>query len=386
MLGVGSSRALRALLLATAAGAVPALAALYQSENWAVVGTVAGRTGYDSNLTLSNDGPDDTLFQVNPYLTLVRRNSSTDFRINGGITSTEFLNGREEQQNDLTVSTSIAYPYVPGTNELPVYRGEASWSSATEPNTFLGRRIDRENTSVSADGYLSLTGKFGLRGSVDFDTTDYKELTLNQNRRARAFAGLAYELRPRVETSFNLGYGDGESKPNNRVFEPVESREVYAFARIRGEITAKLSGSMYGGFGEVSYKGSYVNSYSLPIAGADLTWGFDPRRTGVIALYSGAEYTPDGQSVNITRGTISYTHVIVSSWQYVVRVGYQHSTFRREFRQREDDTYSGGAEFAYKPSDRFRIAVATSYTKQESSIAFNTYDRTAVTLETSWRF
>jgi hypothetical protein len=377
----------RFALLGLLCSATGAQGSLWESPGWAVTGTLGGAMGYDSNLTTSHDGPGDLFVVAKPYLTFLRRNSSTDFRINGGVTQTEFVNHRQPTQTDLTFDTVYAYPNSVD-NLIPIYRAEASWLRSSQPNQYLGERVRFEQTTVEAEGYLPLTGKLGVRGIADFDTTNYDNDRFNQNSRGGAFIGLTYQRVPHNELSLNFDAAYGHSKPNDpaRFASDVHSAEYDVTTRLRGEITAKISGNVYGGFGLVDYRGGYVKRNSLPVGGADLTWGFDPRRTLVLAAYSGAQYTPDGQAVTITRAFLSFTHVIINRWQYSVRAGPTHSVLSRDVRQRTDDAWDAGTEFAYRPSDRFRVSLSFNYTKQNSDIGAYEFTRDLTSAGASYHF
>ena len=271
---------------------------------------------------------------------------------------------------------------------IPIYTAEASWLRSSQPNQYLGERVRYEDTTVKAEGYLPLTGKLGLRGSANLDTTNYDATSLNQNSRGEGYVGLTYQRIPQTELSLNFGAAYGRSKPNDsaRTASDVHSAEYYLTTRLRGEITAKISGSIYGGFGLVDYRGGYVNRNSLPVGGADITWGFDPRRTLVLAAYSGAQYAPDGQAVTISRAFVSFTHVIINRWQYNVHTGPTHWVYSRFTRQRTDTAWDAGMEFAYKPSDRFSVSLDFDYTKQNSDINVFEFTRDVTSFGASYHF
>ena len=378
---------LRFILLCLLCSATVARGSLWESPGWAVTGTLGGALGYDSNLTTSRNGPDDFFVEAKPVLTLVRRNSSTDFRVNGGVTQTEFVNHRQPAQTDLKFDTIFAYPNA-ADNLIPIYSAEASWLRSSEPNQYLGQRVLVEQTSLEAEGYVPLTGKLGLRGTADFNTANFQESGLNNNSRGEAFVGLTYQRLAQTEISFNLGAAFGHSKPNDstRVASDIHSSEYYVTTRLRGAITAKISGSVYGGFGVVDYTGGYVKRNSLPVGGADLTWTIDPRRTLVLAGNSGAQYSPDGQAVTTTRALLSFTQVILSQWQYSVSAGQAYSVFKRTQPRRSDEAWDAGTEFAYVPSDRFKVSLSFSYTKQTSNNAIAGFERDVTSVGTSYRF
>jgi len=347
---------------------------------------MSGSVGYDSNLTLVHGGPSAFLIVANPYLTLTRRNSDTDFEISGGVTETEFADSNLPLETDLSLSTVYSYPS--GNNVIPIYKMSGSWQRSSQPNEFLGERILNDQFSVSGEGYVTITGKLGIRGDGQFQYLTFDSETLNDSYSAQAYVGLAYERTPGTELSLNFGTALGRSIPNDpaRFQSNVRSTEFYVTARIEGQITDKISGSAYGGFGEVSYTGGYSNRSNLPVAGADLTWGIDPRRTLVLAAYSGADYAPDGQAVETTRAFLSFTHVIVSRWQYILRAGPTYTRFSRQVWQRSDNVWDLGAEFAYQPSDRFRIYVSFSYTDHNSTTSAYQFQHEVASLGSTYRF
>jgi hypothetical protein len=280
------------------------------------------------------------------------------------------------------------YAFPAAEKTVPLYKSEFVWQRTSEPDLYLGHRILHARAAFSGEGYVPVSGKLGVRGEADVYTDNFEEPTLNHNRRWRTFGGLAYEKRPGLQASLNVGFGEGRSRPNRGDISggSVRSTETYFTSRIRGELTAKITGSAYAGFGRVKYRGGYSNRYNLPVAGADLTWGIDPRRTVVLAAYSGADYAPDGQSVNTTRAFLSFTHVVIGHWQYIIRGGPTHVVFRREVRQSTDNAWEGGVEFSYTPSERFRVATAVSLGHHDSDARERRYDRTLFSLESSYRF
>lgn len=366
--------------------ATTALPSLWENPDWAVVGTMSASAGYDSNLTLVRDGPSAYLFVANPYLTLTRRNSDTDFEVSGGVTETEFAGSSLPLETDIAVNALYAYPT--GTNVIPVYKLYASWVRSSQPNEFLGERILNDLLTVTGEGYLTLTGKLGIRANGEFQATTFDSESLNDSDRGQVFVGLAYEKGPQTQISINFGSAIGRSIPNDpaRGVSNVRSTEYYVTARIEGQITDKISGSAYGGFGEVTYSGGYSNRNSLPVAGADLTWGIDPRRTVVLAAYSGADYAPDGQAIETTRAFLSFTHVIIDRWQYILRAGPTYTVFSRQTRQRTDTVFDCGAEFAYQPSDRFRVYVGVSYTSHDSTSFAYQFQHEIASIGSTYRF
>src|ERR1017187_6501439 len=305
------------------------LGSIWESPDWAVVGTLSASAGYNSNLTLANDGPGDFLLVVNPYLTLKRRGSDTDFEINGGVTETDFLRGSLPSETDLSLNMIYAYPS--GDNVVPIYKLQASWQRSSEPNEFLGQRIENDQLVIFGENYFTLTGKLGIRGNAEFDSATYDSQQLNESYIGKASFGLAYDRTHNSEFSINFGGILGRSIPNDpqRKESNVRSTEYYVTARMQGEITAKLYGSVYAGFGEVEYTGGYANHENLPLGGADLTWSIDPRRTLVLAAYSGADYAPDGEAVYTTHAFVSFTNVVIEHWQYILRGGPTYSVLRR---------------------------------------------------------
>lgn len=361
-------------------------ASLWQGEDWALRGSTGVVAGYDSNLTVSHDGPADFFWQAEPSVTLLRRNSSTDFRLSCGAIHTDFVNGRLPAQTDWAIDAVCAYPNIE--NVMPAYKVESSWGRSFQPNRYLGKRIECDSRTAKAEVYQPVTGKLGIRGTAEYEATGFEESDLNDNSRGELLVGLGYKRTPRTEASLNASIASGRSRANDssRVESNVNSVEYYVTLRMQGELTSKISGSIYAGVGRVDYSGGYENRNYLPVGGADLTWGIDPRRTLVLAVYSGARYTPDGTAVESTRVFLSFTHVIIGHWQYTLRAGPTFSAYSRQGRERTDQELDAGMEFAYKPSERFQVFFSADYSKQNSDADRYDFWRNVVSFGTLFHF
>lgn len=359
-------------------------ASLWESTNWALTGAASAAVGYDSNLTLSSGGPGDGYLQATPEVTLLRRNSLTDLRVNASITETDFLSDKAPRQTDYRLQGKYAFPS--GPDIVPQYTASAVAQRTSEPNVYLGYRVRHDRFELNGQAFHPVSGKVGVTGTLQAFTDRFDDPTLSRNQRWLGFAGVGYEKRPGLLGSLELGFASGRSLPNRGNAADVSSREIYLTVRARGKLTPKITGNAYAGFGRVSYSGGYRNRYNLPIAGADLTWGIDPRRTLVLAAYSGADYAPDGQAVNTTRVFLSFTNVVIGHWQYVLRAGPTRTVFRREIKQSTDTAWEGAAEFSYIPSERFQVTAGVSLLKHRSDVVDRRYSRTVVSLKTSYRF
>jgi hypothetical protein len=333
---------------------------------------VVGTAGYDSNLTLSRDGPGDSFAAVNPNLTFARRDSSTELQVTGSATHTEFLHDRQPKETDLNVDAIYAYPNAD--NVIPLYRVEATWAQSSAPDTFLGSRVRNEQLTMNSNGYLPLT--------------HYDSESLYESRLGDASVGLAYQRSPRNEISLNFGAALGSSIPNDstQLNASVHSRELYITAKMQGMLTDKITGSAYAGFGRVDYSGAYTNRKSLPMGGADLAWAIDPLRTLALSAFSGASYAPDGSIEDTTRASLTFTHIIADDWQYSLSAGPTNSVYSREVHQRTDNSWDFGTGFAYQPSVRFRIFLNFNYTNQTSDSEDAIFTHDVVSLGSSYRF
>jgi hypothetical protein len=362
-----------------------ALASIWEDPDWAVTSALAASSGYDSDLTESHDGPADYFVQANPSLTLLRKNSSSDIEFTAGFTATDFIDNREPAHIDYSLTGQYYFPKAE--NVLPVFDVNASWAKITEANTWLGLYVEHLRGSVSADGYLPIAGKLGIRATADYTLDDYPLERLDYYDNGRLFVGLAFDRDSGTEISLNIGGALGSSTPNDEAVYggTVYSKQLFVTTRIQGQITPKISGSAYIGYSDDIYTGAYDNRYNLPIGGADLTWGVTTRSTFVLAAYSGADFTPNGQSVRTTRSFLSFTHVIVEQWQITVRAGPSYSDLSRTVHQSSDNFWVLGSEVAYQPSTRFRVALGFEYDHQTSDVSINQFQREAVTLSASYK-
>jgi hypothetical protein len=359
---------------------------LWESTNWELTDMLVGTTGYDSNLTLSHDGPGDAFVAVNPNLTFARRDSSTELQVTGSATHTEFLHNRQPRETDLDFDSIYAYPNADGI--IPIYQVEASWAQSSEPDAYLGARVRNEQLTVNGTGFLPLTGKLGLRGTADYYSIHYDSDALNENRNGDAYLGLAYQRDNQNEISLNFGAAVGSSTPNDSTVlnADVHSRAFYITAKMEGEITNKITGNVYAGFGLADYTGAYTNRISLPVGGADLTWAIDPIRTLELNASTGSTYSPDGYIAYVTLASLKFTNIIADQWQYSLSAGPTRSDYSREVHERTDNAWDFGTEVAYQPSLQFRIFIDLHYTNQNSDEEDDVYTREAVSLGSSYRF
>jgi hypothetical protein len=366
--------------------ATSAHASLWESPDWALLGSLSDSLAYDSNLTLLHDGPSGSYVTVNPFLTLSRQNSDTDIKVVGGANRLEFLSGGEKSETDPYLSASAVYPN--SANTIPVYKVNAFWQQSSQPNEFVGERVQNDLTTITGEGYIKLSGKLGVRGNAEFDSVKFDSVELNDSVTGQAFAGLSYYPEATSEFSVNFGTILGQSIPNDpaRTTENVHSTEYDVTIRAAGQLTDKISGTVYGGFGEVSYAGGYTKKTSIPVAGANLTWGIDPRRTFVLAAYSGASNAPDGTAVQSTHAFLSFVDVIVSDWQFTARTGPTYTVFSRDFAERHDRSWDYGVEFAYVPSARFKVALDLGYSRRNSNILAYQFDHETVSLSSTYSF
>jgi hypothetical protein len=373
-------------VLLTVSSATIALGSIYETPDWALVGNLGVAATYDSDLTLLHDGPSGYLVSANPSLNLSRSNSDTDIKLLGGLTQTEFITGGQPNETDYNFDGLVMYPNT--VNSIPIYRLEASWAQSSQPNEFIGTRVKNDLLSLNAQGYQAFSGELGVRLNAEYDSAKYLATELNDNTRAIAQVGLAYQRDARSEFSANVAAVFGHSIPNDpsRMGSDVHSKEYDLTGRVTGQITDKITGSFYAGIGVVNYTGGYASRNILPVAGSDLTWGIDPRRTLVLAAYSGATYSPDGEAIQTTHAFLSYTDVVISGWQYTVRVGPTHSVFERQVRLRSDNGWEGGMEFAYQPSQRIKVALDISYTRRDSTIVVYELDHRVVSITAAYRF
>jgi len=363
-----------------------AFASLWENQNWALLGSMGVVTGYDSNLVLLHDSPGSGFVTASPSLTFERQNSDTDIVAVGGVSREQFFSGVEPSETDISFNATVDYPNTP--NSIPIYKLNATWLRSSQPNQYLGERVQFNQETLSGEGYLTLTGKLGVRGTAEADSTTFDSSSLNNQSHGQVSAGLGYAPNQLSIFSINMSGALARSIPNDpaRTFANIHSSEYDLTARVQGQITDKVSGSLYGGYGTIDYTGGYTNRSNIPVAGADLTWGIDPRRTVVLAGYSGAANVPDGTAVVTSRAFISFTDVVISGWQFTVGAGPTRSVFSQHTVFRRDSSWDFGAQLAYTPSTRFQVALGIHYTRNNSDIIEFQYDHEVVTLRATYSF
>jgi hypothetical protein len=366
---------------------------LWETPDWALLGTLNGSVGYDSNLTLERGGPSAVEIIANPVLALERHNSDTSFDVIGGVTDTEFADSNLPFESDFSFGANYSYPKADNTDPkglviIPIFEASASWVRSSQPNEFLGARVPYDLTTLMADGYVTLTGKLGIRGTGELQSYTYNSTALNDTYLGQGSVGLAYSETSDTQVSLNLGTVIGHSIPNDPVntVSNVRGTEIDVTARIQGQVTDKITGSAYGGFGSVRYTGGYATSTDLPVAGADLTWGIDTRRTLALGAYTGEVYSPNGEASESSHAFVSFTDVIINEWELDVLTGPERFEYGRQVSLRTDEGWNSSVGFAYSPSKRFRVSLSLDYYYQTSTVTAFKYAHEILTLGASYQF
>ncbi len=362
----------------------PGEAALWESPHWALLGNVSGTGGYDSNLTLSHEGEGSGFATLEPEFVFERISSATKLEFSGKVVGTHFFD--KDQDSQFEPSFSVEYEYPDWKDNLPRLTGSASWNRSTTGDASVGNRISAAYTHVNFGGRFFSTGKIGLSAEASYAGVDYQGNRFVTHQLGTISIGAGYEPNQLAEYSLNLVSSYGETAPSQLIAGRVKNWEEGLTLRVRGKLSPKVTGSIYAGAAAVKYTGSFSRSDGLPLGGGEIGWHLTPGGWIYGGLDFGADYSPDGQSLEIHRVSLRYQQTIFQAWRCEFRTSPGRTLYYRQTKLREDRIFSTGVAVIYEPSTRFLIRTGYEFTKQDSNVLFANFDRHLATTRVAYRF
>ncbi len=347
-------------------------AELWQSSQWALLGDVTLASGYDSNLSLSQDGTGSAFISAEPGLVLKRVSSSTRLELTGRATALNYL--APGQGSYIDPYFSIVYEYPSSEEALPRYTGNFYWDRNTSGNARVSELLTSTSTHADFGGRIFSTDKMGFDAQLFYDAISYQDSQFVGNQRATLSLGAAYQPDTLSEYSLSLLSGDGRQDPTSAEAGAVKHREEGLVGRVRGQITPKISGEMYAGAASVHYTGAYNRNDTLPLGGGKLGWQVTARGLVSTGIDFGVDYSPDGESLEIRNITVSYQQSFYDVWKAEIWVAPGRTNFFLNTEVRTDRYVGTGAAMNYEPSKRFSVRVSYEFTHQDSTLPIANFD------------
>jgi hypothetical protein len=370
------------VLFASLCFAATSRGAIWESSSWDLLGAATARTGYDSNLTFSSNGPGDGFATALGDLTLERLNSLAKTTIDAQAGETVFLDHRAASQLDASATLSIQYPIVDF--ELPQYTVDAGWVRSTAADPELNRRLTLEKSTADIDGRLWTAGQFGLDADVDSYLYDYTTDGLGRNYQTELKLGPAFDPTPLTEISANFSAGFGEASGDAGLSAPVRDTSEAFTLQYKGDILPKLTSTVFGGVTHISYRGGFSQSSTLPTSGGQLVWSISPGKslTGGVSLTTG--FAPDGETQRTEGGVLDYRQNLAESWSFDLLFRPERYSDRSTGSVRTDTNISGGVTLTYAPSERFDVVMGYDPMHQTSNLIQADFTRSLVSVQATY--
>jgi hypothetical protein len=193
----------------------------------------------DDNIFLTNNGIDDTIFDITPGVELVfGKNSQTQGYFQVKETITRYSDN--DRLNTSLTSMSFATRYSDGKSKMNL---DVNFAQMNQ-NTFDVRGLARRDVfSVGLNGETSMTEKSSVAAGGTYSNTDYKRTGYSDLKTFTVPLNYYYELSPKLDLSLGFRFRNTDSQIGR------DSKDYAYRVGFRGEFTPKVVGSLQVGFG-----------------------------------------------------------------------------------------------------------------------------------------
>jgi hypothetical protein len=235
--------------------------------------------------------------------------------------------------------------------------------------------IELEVVAASVLGEYKLTPKFSFSAGVNYKDTDYlgiaADLAADTELTAVPF-NLYYELTPKLDLSLGYRYAETEfterplifqtPDPNDRL-DPYENEQQFFSVGLRGDLRAKLKGTLKAGYRENESSATNRKTATLGVDG-DLTWSLTPKLTSQLALSRDFGAGGDGTTTQESSIAINNNYMINENWSARANLKYSNRDYVSD---REDDTYLASLRLNYILNVHWSFSGGYTYSENNST-------------------
>ncbi len=369
--------------LASLIAALPASAAIWESNDWALTGTLGAAIGYESNVFGIADAEGDTVFLGEPSLSFSRKGSATLLRFDVGLETRNYFDLSDENTVDPSFAIKFAYPQAE--ESLTSHEANVTWERRSYPDLSVGDRL--RTTAFGADwfGVLRDTGKTQIVGNAGVATQDYSRFgsdTIGYT------GGLGLAWSPRDLFQYSASYDFSLDEYSSRTSPTDDSKRTGHGANfaVRGEIMVNLVGSASVGVRNNKFTGAFASDGWDWFAAGDLSYTQTERRSFNLQASRTTSYDAIGQAYNNTNFTVSVRQNMAGGFSGRVSAGLGSYSYVEESANRGDDFVRFGAGLDYDLTGRFTAALNFEWYGKDSNVAFYDFNGYDIYARCSWRF
>ena len=360
-----------------------ASASLWESDDWALIGDLAGSVTYDSNVFGFRDGEGDTIFGVTPALTLQRKASASDIKIIAQATRRSFADLSDQNSTDPSILVNFQYP---NTGEALVqHRARLGWSRQKDRDYSIGNRLERTELEGSWQGVLRDNGKTRIIANLGGRDTSYGDFR-SDVASYDAGVGLAWARHELFEYTATLNYLRSEYSDFRGQAGDTTLNGYSLNIGARGEFTPKITGEASIGFGENKYSGGIGGSDMNWFTSANVAWQATERRQLSLDARRATYFDALDTAYNRLQAGLSFRQAMAGGFASVLRAGIGEYDYSDSGSNRKDTFVRLGAGLEYSLTGRLAAGLDFNWTDKDSDREDFTFSQYEIIGRASWRF
>jgi hypothetical protein len=229
-----------------------------------------------------------------------------------------------------------------------------------------GDLIELEVVAASVLGEYKLTPKFSFSAGVNYKDTDFigvADLLAADTELTAVPFNLYYELTPKLDLSLGYRYAETEFTERPSDFPSYENEQQFFSVGLRGDLRAKLKGTLKAGYRENESSATNRKTATLGVDG-DLTWSLTPKLTSQLALSRDFGAGGDGTTTQESSIAINNNYMINENWSARANLKYSNRDYVSD---REDDTYLASLRLNYILNVHWSFSGGYTYSENNST-------------------
>ncbi len=328
------------------------------------------RPYYDSNINANSEEEDDFIFQWRPTLQFLRKSGLLHLDLEAGAELAWFADFSEFDYQNFVSDARLEFPQQNERNYW--YHLAGGYNQSSNPDRFLGERIDYDETNVEGGFRYNFSDRFGAQVLATFLDRAYdgdgggRDRLADDTELAARFDAV-YIYSDKLDILFGYQYRDTDSA---KVFE--DHTVVLGF---NGEITPKIQGKLETGWVFRSADEDLGGDENKPFTSIALSWLPNDRWRVTADVSNDFQTTSTGASVDGFQGGLTVAWLINDKLVATLGGGYEDITYDAPGFTRDDEAIflTGGVEYIF--NERAQLRADFRYEDWDSDDSFRTYER-----------
>jgi len=360
-------------VLGTAAQAAPFLA-MGDSAELFLTGTLGVRT--DSNVLLSAQKSNDTIFNLTPGLDLVYgQNALTKGKAYYYETITRYFDTNPANTSLSTVGFDANYD-----DQKTKMNFDASYAQLAQNTVDVraGFLVRRDVFHVEGGSEISVTDKTSVAGSVVYENIEYKRTGFESSKIASVPLKYYYYVLPKLAVSGGFTYSDTQLSGGG-----IGSKDYFYNVGARGEFTPKLTGMFAIGYTERKMDvGPNQNTMGVD---SSLAYAVDEKTSVQFGVNNGFGVSGSGQNERNLTWSVGFQSKISEDWSAGSTLSYRTINYLGAGNH-TDNYFEGSVNAKYTYSNVVNFTAGFTYRNNSSTLVSSTFDNKVFSIAANIRY